>query len=70
MESERYLQSVLDYIAGGLQNISNCSQQMMLLLVLLEEVYETGNSIPLLTEKRTTIQNVITYEDSISTLID
>ena len=70
MESERYLQSVLDYIAGGLQNISNCSQQMMLLLVLLEEVYETGNSIPLLTEKRTTIQNVITYEDSISILID
>lgn len=64
MESERYLQSVLDYIAGGLKNISNCSQQMMLLLVLLEEVYETGNSIPLLTEKRTTIQNVITYETS------
>ena len=69
MESERYLQSVLDYIAGGLQNISNCSQQMMLLLVLLEEVYETGNSIPLLTEKRATIQNVITYGDSFSIVI-
>ena len=59
MENERYLQDVLNYVAGGLQNISNCSPQLMLLLVLLEVVYETGNAIPLLTEKKMTIQNVI-----------
>ena len=59
MENERYLQDVLNYVSGGLQNITNCSPQLMLLLVLLEEVYETGNAIPLLTEKKMTIQNVI-----------
>lgn len=40
MENERYLQSILDYIAAGLQNTSDCSPQLLLLLVLLEEVYE------------------------------
>lgn len=59
MENERYLQSILDYIASGLQNTSDCSPQLLLLLVLLEEVYEADNSIPLLTEKKTTIQSVI-----------
>lgn len=59
MESDQYLQQLLDFIAGGLQNPSSCSPQLLLLLVLLEEVYETGDSIPLLTEKRETIQSVI-----------
>ena len=59
MENERYLQSILDYIAAGLQNTSDCSPQLLLLLVLLEEVYEAENAIPLLTEKKATIQSVI-----------
>ncbi|KNB43511.1 hypothetical protein JH06_2654 [Blastocystis sp. subtype 4] len=57
MENERYLQSILDYIAAGLQNTSDCSPQLLLLLVLLEEVYEAENAIPLLTEKKATIQS-------------
>ena len=61
MENERYLQNILDYIARGLQNTSDCSPQLLLLLVLLEEVYETGNAIPLLTEKKATIQSVIRF---------
>ena len=56
MESDQCLQQLLDFISGGLQNPAECDPQLLLLLVLLEEVYETGNSIPLLTEKRDTIQ--------------
>ncbi|KAK8829829.1 hypothetical protein WA577_001221, partial [Blastocystis sp. JDR] len=59
MESDQCLQQLLDFISGGLQNPAECDPQLLLLLVLLEEVYETGNSIPLLTEKRDTIQKVI-----------
>lgn len=59
MESDQSLQQVLDFIAGGLQNTSNCSSQLLLLLVLLEEVYETRGAIPLLTEKKSTIQSII-----------
>lgn len=61
MESNDCLQQVLDFIAGGLQNISNCSSQLLLLLVLLEEIYETNGSIPLLTEKKSTVQSIIKY---------
>ena len=59
MESDECLQEVLGFIATGLQNIQNCSAQLLLLLVLLEEVYEAKGSIPLLTEKRSTIQKII-----------
>ncbi|KAK8800862.1 hypothetical protein WA588_001693 [Blastocystis sp. NMH] len=59
MESDRYLQSILDFIASGLHSTSDCSRQLLLLLVLLEEIYETGNAIPLLTEKKSTIQSII-----------
>lgn len=59
MESDRYLQSILDFIASGLHSTSECSRQLLLLLVLLEEIYETGNAIPLLTEKKSTIQSII-----------
>ena len=59
MESDQYLQPLRDFIAGGLQHPSSCRPQLLWLLVLLEEVYETGDSIPLLTEKRETIQSVI-----------
>ena len=61
MESNDCLQQVLDFIAGGLQNTSNCSSQLLLLLVLLEEIYETNGSIPLLTEKKSTVQTIIKY---------
>ena len=61
MESDLCLQQLLDFISGGLQNPSECDPQLLLLLVLLEEVYETGDSIPLLTDKRDTIQKVIRF---------
>lgn len=61
MESDRYLQSILDFIASGLHSTSDCSRQLLLLLVLLEEIYETGNAIPLLTEKKSTIQSIIKW---------
>lgn len=61
MESDDCLQQVLDFIAGGLQNTQNCSSQLLLLLVLLEEIYETNGSIPLLTEKKSTVQSIIKY---------
>lgn len=61
MESDRYLQSILDFIASGLHSTSDRSRQLLLLLVLLEEIYETGNAIPLLTEKKSTIQSIIKW---------
>ena len=69
MESNESLQQVLDFIAGGIQNTSNCSSQLLLLLVLLEEVYEARGAIPLLTEKKVTVQSIIRYYRFIITYV-
>ena len=61
MEGGQCIHQVLDFIAGGLQNTSNCQSQLILLLVLLEEVYDSHGAIPLLTEKKTDIQTFIRY---------
>ena len=59
MEGDSCLQDVLSFIANGLQNTSDCGAQLLLLLVMLEEIYEAGDSIPLLTEKRENVERII-----------
>ena len=61
MEGDSCLQDVLNFIANGLQNPTNCDPQLLLLLVMLEEIYEAGDSIPLLTDRKESVERLIRY---------
>lgn len=61
MEGDASLQDVLNFIATGLQNVTNCDSQLLLLLVMLEEIYEAGDSIPLLTDRKESVEHLIRF---------
>ena len=61
MEGDASLQDVLSFIATGLQNAMNCDSQLLLLLVMLEEIYEAGDSIPLLTDRKESVERLIRF---------